>query len=132
VPTTPPGFSSWQLDAPTSDARSASVAVLISNLSRAATINSTILTHFTTPIQIEPIQIDMPNPEFGGQGSPIIFGAAVSYPGAGSAPVQSDNVIGNEFVGPGGTAPEPSTLVMGVVGLAGVALVRRWRAKARS
>jgi hypothetical protein len=112
-PVSPPNFGLWQVTAPNDDSRSPSVVLLFSGLGNSATLD-----HFLTPVQVF-----VPNPEFGGQRPPIIFSGTVGYPGPGIAPVWVDSAFGTAVA----TAPEPSTLVMGAVGLAGIALARRWR-----
>jgi hypothetical protein len=112
----PTNIGLWQVFTQKLDARSASVVLLFSGLGNQATLD-----HFVTPVQVF-----LPNPEFG-EPPPFIFGADVGYPGPGMAPVWTDPVVGHSVR----TTPEPSTLAMAAIGLAGMTLARRWRMRSR-
>ncbi len=102
------GPNPWEVVAPNDAGRASKVSVLISGLGSSATVD-----HFLTPPST-----NVPPP---------IFQGTVKYDGSGNSPVLTDNVVSSSA----GTAPEPSTLALGAVSLAGVAFVRRWRTNAR-
>jgi MYXO-CTERM domain-containing protein len=105
-----PSRAIWQINAPI-EGQSA-VVLLFSGLGKQARLD-----HFLTNVQAF-----VPNPEFG-EPPPFIFHGTVGVviPDFEAPSLWTDTLIGDAVL----ATPEPSTLVLGVVGLAAAALGRR-------
>ncbi len=111
----PANFAIYEVRSPNDASRLSSVTLLFSGLGSAATLD-----HVLTPVKVF-----MPNPEFSPPPQALLFlNGTVDFPGVGGVYTDGVNAI------TAGAAPEPSTLAMAAVGLAGAILARRWRTKA--
>lgn len=109
----PSNFMRYDVSSPNDSSRLPSVSVLFNGAVGPATLD-----HILTPVKIF-----LPNPEFSPPPQPVLL-----LEGTVESPASGGTLMDGVHVN---STPEPSSLALGAVGLAGVALVQRWRAKAR-